>query len=165
MSKLVKILLGKQLTVNLGRDEQGEAKTVVLQEGLQEVEEDIAKHWFVAAHAQEIPESSAYSSELEKVIEQKDQEIAAMQIQIDEAGKQILKHDEEMKAKDKEISDLKIQSTKELQTLTNESNAALEDAQKAIKDRDAEIAKLKADLAKATPAKETAKEKDAPKEN
>ncbi|MBR7679974.1 STY1053 family phage-associated protein [Acinetobacter nosocomialis] len=165
MSKLVKILLGKQLTVNLGRDEQGEAKTVVLQEGLQEVEEDIAKHWFVAAHAQEIPESSAYSSELEKVIEQKDQEIAAMQIQIDEAGKQILKHDEEMKAKDKEISDLKIQSTKELQTLTNESNAALEDAQKAIKDRDAEIAKLKADLAKATPAKETAKEKDAPREN
>lgn len=121
MSKLVKILLGKQLTVNLGRDEQGEAKTVVLQEGLQEVEEEIAKHWFVAAHAQEIPESSAYSSELEKVIEQKDQEIAAMQIQIDEAGKQILKHDEDMKAKDKEINDLKIQLTKALQAQTTDS--------------------------------------------
>ncbi|ARG16063.1 STY1053 family phage-associated protein [Acinetobacter nosocomialis] len=120
MSKLVKILLGKQLTVNLGRDEQGEAKTVVLQEGLQEVEEEIAKHWFVAAHAQEIPESSAYSSELEKVIEQKDQEIAAMQIQIDEAGKQFLQHDAEMKAKDKEISDLKIQLDKALQTQSSD---------------------------------------------
>ncbi|MDE3320740.1 STY1053 family phage-associated protein [Acinetobacter nosocomialis] len=121
MSKLVKILLGKQLTVNLGRDEQGEAKTVVLQEGLQEVEEEIAKHWFVAAHAQEIPESSAYSSELENLIQQKDEEIAAMQIQIDEAGKQILKHDDEMKAKDKEISDLKIQLTKALQTSAPET--------------------------------------------
>lgn len=121
MSKLVKILLGKQLTVNLGRDEQGEAKTVVLQEGLQEVEEEIAKHWFVAAHAQEIPESSAYSSELEKLIEQKDQEIAAMQIQIEEAGKQIIKHDEDMKAKDKEISDLKIQLTKALQAQTTDT--------------------------------------------
>lgn len=121
MSKLVKILLGKQLTVNLGRDEQGEAKTLVLQEGLQEVEEEIAKHWFVAAHAQEIPESSAYSSELEKLIQLKDEEIAAMQIQIDEAGKQILKHDEEMKAKDKEISDLKIQLTKALQAQTPDS--------------------------------------------
>ncbi|MEQ1123464.1 hypothetical protein [Acinetobacter seifertii] len=164
MSKLVKILLGKQLIVNLGRDEQGEAKTVVLQEGLQEVEEDIAKHWFVAAHAQEIPESSAYSSELEKLIQQKDEEIAAMQIQIDEAGNQISNHAGEMASKDKELNDLKIQSARELQTLTNDSNAALEDAQKAIKDRDAEIAKLKADLAKATPAKETAKEKDASKE-
>ncbi|WP_284118245.1 STY1053 family phage-associated protein [Acinetobacter seifertii] len=164
MSKLVKILLGKQLTVNLGRDKQGEAKTVVLQEGLQEVEEDIAKHWFVAAHAQEIPENSAYSSELENLIQHKDEEIAAMQIQIDEAGKQILKHDEEMKAKDKELGDLKIQSAKDLQTQAAESKDALDQAQKMIKERDAEITKLKADLAKVTPAKEPAKEKDAPKE-
>ncbi|MDR0023602.1 hypothetical protein FPK38_22450, partial [Acinetobacter baumannii] len=85
---------------------------------------------------------SAYTNELEQVLEQKDQEIAAMQIQIDEAAKQILKHDEEMKAKDKELSDLKIQSAKELQ------------------DRDAEIAKLKAELTKATPAKEKATPKE-----
>jgi hypothetical protein len=31
MPKLIQILLSKQLTVNLGRDEQGQAKTVVLQ--------------------------------------------------------------------------------------------------------------------------------------
>ncbi|OBA12106.1 hypothetical protein A9988_09820 [Acinetobacter calcoaceticus] len=142
MSELVQILLSKQLTVNLGRDDQGEAKTVVLQAGLQQVEKEIAEHWFVAAHSQEIPAHSAYTNELEQVLEQKDQEIAAMQIQIDEAAKQILKHDEEMKAKDKELSDLKIQSAKELQ------------------DRDAEIAKLKADLAKATPAKEKATPKE-----
>ncbi len=164
MSKLVQILLSKPLTVNLGRDEQGEAKTIVLQAGIQEVEEDVANHWFVKAHSQEIPAHSAYTNELEQVLEQKDQEIAAMQIQIDEAAKQILKHDEEMKAKDKELSDLKIQSAKDLQTQAGEAKDALDQAQKVIKERDAEIAKLKADLAKATPAKESAKEKDAPKE-
>ena len=47
MPKLVQILLSKQLTVNLGRDEQGQAKTVVLQAGLQEVEQEVAEHWFV----------------------------------------------------------------------------------------------------------------------
>ncbi|MDR8319982.1 hypothetical protein FPK67_19275, partial [Acinetobacter baumannii] len=61
MSKLVQILLSKPLTVNLGRDEQGEAKTIVLQAGIQEVEEDVAKHWFVKAHSQEIPAHSAYT--------------------------------------------------------------------------------------------------------
>lgn len=164
MSELVQIFLSKQLTVNLGRDDQGEAKTVVLQAGLQEVEKEIAEHWFVAAHSQEVPAHSAYAGELEEIIKQKDIEIAAMQIQIDEAGKQNLKHDEEMKAKDKELGDLKIQSAKDLQTQAAESKDALDQAQKVIKERDAEIAKLNADLAKATPAKEAAKEKDTPKE-
>lgn len=160
MSELVQILLSKQLTVNLGRDDQGEAKTVVLQAGLQEVEKEIAEHWFVAAHAQEVPAHSAYANELEEIIKQKDIELASMQIQIDEAAKQHLKHGEEIKAKDKELSDLKIQSAKDLQAQANESKSALDQAQKVLKERDAEIAKLKADTAKAVPAKE----KDTPKE-
>lgn len=160
MSELVQILLSKQLTVNLGRDDQGEAKTVVLQAGLQEVEKEIAEHWFVAAHSQEVPAHSAYAGELEEIIKQKDIELASMQIQIDEAAKQHLKHGEDIKAKDKEISDLKIQSAKDLQTQASESKDALDQAQKVIKERDAEITKLKADLAKATPTKE----KDTPKE-
>lgn len=160
MSELVQILLSKQLTVNLGRDDQGEAKTVVLQAGLQEVEKEIAEHWFVAAHSQEVPAHSAYAGELEEIIKQKDIEIAAMQIQIDEAGKQNLKHGEDIKAKDKEISDLKIQSAKDLQTQASESKDALDQAQKVIKDRDAEITKLKADLAKATSAKSKEPQKE-----
>ncbi|KQF88270.1 hypothetical protein APC22_10530 [Acinetobacter pittii] len=160
MSELVQILLSKQLTVNLGRDDQGEAKTVVLQAGLQEVEKEIAEHWFVSAHSQEIPAHSAYASELEEIIQQKDAELVAMQIQLDEAEKQILKHGEEMKAKDKELSDLKIQSAKDLQTHADESKTALDQAQKLINERDKEIAKLKADAAKVAPAKE----KDVPKE-
>ncbi|MDV7705013.1 STY1053 family phage-associated protein [Acinetobacter pittii] len=160
MSELVQILLSKQLTVNLGRDDQGEAKTVVLQAGLQQVEKEIAEHWFVAAHSQEIPAHSAYTNELEELLEQKDQEIAAMQIQIDEAEKQHLKHGEDIKAKDKEISDLKIQSAKDLQTQASESKDALDQAQKVIKDRDAEITKLKADLAKATSAKSKEPQKE-----
>ncbi|AUM27144.1 STY1053 family phage-associated protein [Acinetobacter pittii] len=160
MSELVQILLSKQLTVNLGRDDQGEAKTVVLQAGLQQVEKEIAEHWFVAAHSQEIPAHSAYTNELEELLEQKYQEIAAMQIQIDEAEKQHLKHGEDIKAKDKEISDLKIQSAKDLQTQASESKDALDQAQKVIKDRDAEITKLKADLAKATSAKSKEPQKE-----
>lgn len=65
MSKLVQILLTKQLTVNLGRDDQGEVKTVVLEAGIQEVEQEIAEHWFVKAHSQEITTSDASSHALQ----------------------------------------------------------------------------------------------------
>ncbi|WP_038342300.1 STY1053 family phage-associated protein [Acinetobacter sp. A47] len=108
MSKLVQILLNKELTVNLGRDEHGEAKTIVLKPGLQEVEKEVADNWFVKAHAQEIPENSAYASELEGLIQQKDQQIGTMQIQLEAAEKTINQQVADLQAKDKEISDLKI---------------------------------------------------------
>lgn len=107
MSKKAQILLPKQLTVNLGKDENGNPRTLKLEAGLQEVDQEIAEHWFVKAHAQEIPSNAAYTNELEGLIKEKDDEIAAMQIQLDKATEQIDKHAGEMKEKDKVINELK----------------------------------------------------------
>lgn len=59
------ILLTKQLVVNLGKDEHGQQKTVTLPAGVQEVDAEIADHWFVKAHAQEITPSVAINQELQ----------------------------------------------------------------------------------------------------
>ncbi|MEW0891479.1 hypothetical protein AB0T03_03450 [Acinetobacter baumannii] len=131
MSKKVQILLSKQLTVNLGKDENGNPRTLKLEAGLQEVDPEIADHWFVKAHAQEIPSNAAYTNELEGLIKEKDDEIAAMQIQLDKATEQISKHAGEIKEKDKEINDLKVLLAKVPQELSSPDEKAKEPAAKA----------------------------------
>ncbi|KKW76144.1 MULTISPECIES: STY1053 family phage-associated protein [Acinetobacter] len=116
MSKLVQILLSKQLTVNLGRDDQGEAKTIVLQPGLQEVEQDIAEHWFVKAHAQAITPSDALSSELQVALDAANAAIESLTAQSTAADAMIDELEKASKAKDKEIADLKVQLTKAQQS-------------------------------------------------
>ncbi|MBJ8426039.1 STY1053 family phage-associated protein [Acinetobacter bereziniae] len=112
MPKLVQILLSKQLTVNLGRDNQGEAKTIVLQPGLQEVEQDIAEHWFVKAHAQAITSSDALSGELQVALDAANAAIESLTTQSEAATAQINQLTDDLKNRDKEIGDLKIQLAK-----------------------------------------------------
>lgn len=57
MTKLVQILLTKELVVNLGKDGNGQQNTVTLPAGVQEVAAEIAEHWFVKAHSQEITQT------------------------------------------------------------------------------------------------------------
>ena len=112
MSKLVQILLSKQLTVNLGRDDQGEAKTIVLQPGLQEVEQDIAEHWFVKAHSQAITSSDALSGELQVALDAANAAIESLTNQSEAATDQINQLTDDLKNRDKEVADLKIQLAK-----------------------------------------------------
>lgn len=123
MSKMVQILLSKQLTVNLGRDDQGEAKTVVLQEGLQEVEQAIAEHWFVKAHSQEITTSDASSHALQIELDAANAAIESLTAQTTAADTKIAELEKTTKAKDKEIADLKVQLTKAQQTTAADTKA------------------------------------------
>lgn len=116
MSKMVQILLTKQLTVNLGRDAQGEVKTIVLQAGLQEVEQEVAEHWFVKAHSQEISLGDVHSHELQQALDQANEDIKNLQTQADSATKQIKKLGDDLKDRDKEVADLKVQLAKAQQT-------------------------------------------------
>ncbi|MDQ9023183.1 hypothetical protein ACFODO_20910 [Acinetobacter sichuanensis] len=116
MSKLVQILLTKQLTVNLGRDDQGEVKTVVLEAGIQEVEQEIAEHWFVKAHSQEITTSDASSHALQVELDTANAAIKSLTAQSTAADAKIAELEKAGKAKDKEIADLKVQLTKAQQS-------------------------------------------------
>ena len=115
MSKMVQILLTKALTVNLGRDEHGEAKTVQLHAGLQEVEQEIAEHWFVKAHAQEITSSDTASHELQANLSAANIELAALKEQSTAADAKIAELTAQAALDAKEIADLKVQLTKALQ--------------------------------------------------
>lgn len=123
MSKMVQILLTKQLTVNLGRDDQGEAKTVVLQAGLQEVEQYIAEHWFVKAHAQEVSAGDAHSHDLQVALDAANAAIESLSAQTAAADEKIAKLEKSEKIKDKEIADLKVQLTKAQQTAAADGKA------------------------------------------
>jgi hypothetical protein len=97
MSKKVQILLSKQLTVNLGKDENGNPQTLKLEAGLQEVDQAIADHWFVKAHAQEIPSNAAYTNELEGLIKEKDKEINDLKVLLAKAQQEQSSPDEKAK--------------------------------------------------------------------
>lgn len=112
MSKMVQILLPKQLTVNLGRNDQGQAKTVVLQAGLQEVEQEVAEHWFVKAHAQEITSSDTQSHELQQALDKANGDLQVLQAQADAATTQITQLQNDLKERDLEVKNLKIQLEK-----------------------------------------------------
>ena len=112
MPKLIQILLSKQLTVNLGRDEQGQAKTVVLQAGLQEVEQEVAEHWFVKVHAQEVTSSDTQSHELQQALDKANEDLKVLQAQADAATTKISDLTTDVKDRDEEIKNLKIQLAK-----------------------------------------------------
>lgn len=112
MSKLVQILLTKQLTVNLGRDDQGEAKTIVLQAGLQEVEQEIAEHWFVKAHSQEITAADSNSHELQTALDAANTELVALKEQSAAADEKIAEMTKQAAADAKTIENLKTQLAK-----------------------------------------------------
>lgn len=112
MSKSVQILLSKQLTVNLGRDEHGEAKTVVLNAGLQEVEQEIAEHWFVKAHSQEITSSDTHSHGLQVALDAANTELTALKEQSAAADEKIAEMTKQAAADAKTIENLKTQLAK-----------------------------------------------------
>lgn len=112
MSKMVQILLSKQLTVNLGRDEHGEAKTVVLEAGLQEVEQEIAEHWFVKAHSQEITSSDTHSHELQAALDAANAELVSLKEQCTAADEKIAEMTKKSAADAKTIENLKTQLAK-----------------------------------------------------
>ena len=102
--------------MNLGRDVHGEAKTVVLQPGLQEVEQEIAEHWFVAAHSQQITAAANGSHELQIALDAANTELEALKTQSAAAGVEIAKLTAQAKVDAKTIADLKVQLAKAQQT-------------------------------------------------
>ena len=103
------ILLTKQLVVNLGKDEHGQQKTVTLPAGVQEVDAEIADHWFVKAHSQEITPSIAINQELQDNFDQLKVDHEALQIQSNAATSKITELEKQAKADAKTIADLQKQ--------------------------------------------------------
>ena len=112
MTKLVQILLTKELVVNLGKDEHGQQNTVTLPAGVQEVDAEIADHWFVKAHAQEITPSIAANKELQDAFDVLKVEHEALKVQSAAADEKIAELEKSGQAKDKEIEALKVQLAK-----------------------------------------------------
>ena len=106
MTKLVQILLTKELVVNLGKDEHGQQNTVTLPAGVQEVEAEIADHWFVKAHSQEITASDAANKELQDAYDALKAEHEALIAQSDEATKKITALEKQVKADAVKIAEL-----------------------------------------------------------
>ena len=77
MSK-VQVFLSKALKVNLGQDEHGQQVSLDLPYGLQEVDHEVAEHWFVQAHSQEIPQGAVANQELQAEFEQLQADYAAL---------------------------------------------------------------------------------------
>ncbi|MEQ1067254.1 hypothetical protein ABLB96_15020 [Acinetobacter sp. XH1741] len=123
MSKQVQILLSRPLTVNLGTDEHGQPISVKLSPGLQYVEPEIADNWFVKAHCQEISSNDIQTGELQKQLDEANEALKALQTQSDEATKKIGQLEGDLKERDTEIANLKIQLDKALQTQAAEVKA------------------------------------------
>lgn len=109
MTKLVQILLTKELVVNLGKDEHGQQNTVTLPAGVQEVEAEIAEHWFVKAHSQEITASAAANKELQDAHDVLVVEYEALKVQSAAADVKIADLEKQTKVDAKTIADLKKQ--------------------------------------------------------
>ena len=107
MSKLVQVYLSKRLTVNFGRDDQGEAKTIVLEEGFQEVEQEVAEHWFVKAHLKEFTSNDSSSHALQNELDAANAAIESLTTQSEAATAKINQLTDDLKNRDKDVADLK----------------------------------------------------------
>lgn len=124
MSKMVKILLSRQLTVNLGKDENGQVKSVQLQAGFQEVEQEVAENWFVAAHCQEITNDDAQNAELQAQLDKALADLDTLQTQSDAATAKITELENTLKERDQTIKDLEIRAIKAEQTQSDAAKSA-----------------------------------------
>lgn len=106
MSK-VQILLSKPLVVNMGKDKDGQQVNLNLPQGLQEVDQEVAEHWFVKHHSQEITQSDVANKELQDAFDQLKADHEALQTQSDAATKKIAELEKQAKADAKEIEVLK----------------------------------------------------------
>ena len=106
MSK-VKIFLSKPLVVNMGKDQDGQQINLNLPQGLQEVDQEVAEHWFVRHHSQEITQSDVANQELQNAYDQLKADHEALQAQSDAATKKIAELEKQAKADAKEIAELK----------------------------------------------------------
>ncbi|MBK0062157.1 MULTISPECIES: STY1053 family phage-associated protein [unclassified Acinetobacter] len=112
MSKTVKILLTRPLNVNLGRDENGQVKSVQLHAGFQEVEQEVAENWFVKAHCQEITTDDVQNAELQMQLDKANEDLVVLQAQSDAATAKIIELESSIKERDQKIKDLEILVTK-----------------------------------------------------
>ena len=108
MSK-VQILLSKPLVVNMGKDKDGQQINLNLPQGLQEVDQKVAEHWFVKHHSQEITQSDVANQELQNAYDQLKADHEALQTQSNAATKKIAELEKQAKADAKEIEVLKQQ--------------------------------------------------------
>ena len=105
MSK-VQILLSKPLVVNMGKDKDGQQINLNLPQGLQEVDQGVAEHWFVKHHSQEITQDVVVNHELQEAYDKLKEEFDALQTQSDAATKKIAELEKQAKADAKTIVDL-----------------------------------------------------------
>ncbi len=124
------ILLSKELTVNLGKDEHGQPNTLKLPAGLQEVSDEVADHWFVKAHAQEITSSVAANKELQDAFDALKAEHEALVAQSSEADKKIAALEKQGKADAVKIAELE-KNQAEAKSTEPELNLAAPEAKNA----------------------------------
>lgn len=116
MEKKVQILLSRPLNVNLGKDENGQPKSIKLVAGLQEVDREVADNWFVKSHCQEISSQDAQNGELQALLDKANEDLKILQTQSDAATAQITQLQNDLKDRDQEIKNLKVRLDKAEQT-------------------------------------------------
>lgn len=102
----VQIFLSKPLVVNMGKDENGQQINLNLPQGLQEVDQEVAEHWFVKHHSEEIPQVAVANKELQEAYDQLKADYEALQMQSDAATKKIAELEKQAKADAKAIAEL-----------------------------------------------------------
>ncbi len=91
----------------MGKDKDGQQINLNLPQGLQEVDQEVAEHWFVKHHSQEITQSDVANQELQNAYDQLKADHEALQTQSDAATKKIAELEKQAKADAKEIEVLK----------------------------------------------------------
>ena len=90
----VKILLEKPLTIHLSKE-----KSVSLDAGLQEVDKEVAEHWYIKAHSQPISDEALEVDEAKKALNK-------LQIELKNSKDQLVEAGEKLAEKDNLIADL-----------------------------------------------------------
>ena len=88
------------------------AKITTFAAGFHDVEDAVAEHWFVKAHAQEVTSSDTQSHELQQALDKANEDLKVLQAQADAATTKISDLTTDVKDRDEEIKNLKIQLAK-----------------------------------------------------
>lgn len=107
-----KVFINKPISVNLTADS---ADTVHLQPGLQDVSQELADHWFVKAHCQDLSEltddtaANAIVAQLEAQVASTQSELEKQTAALAESDSKLKEALADAKAKDKRIAELEKQ--------------------------------------------------------
>lgn len=146
-----KVFINKPISVNLTADS---ADTVHLKPGLQDVSQELADHWFVKAHCQDLSELTDDTAANE-VIAQLETQLASAQTELETAKLSAGEHEQKSAEANTKVTKLEADLASKTK-LASDAATSLKKAETESKAKDDRIAALEKELAaakaKSTPA-------------